>query len=46
MVMALCMCITERLSYKGGCGVRERTHFEEFKIRAGLGYRSTTSAYY
>ena len=28
----------EYLSYKGGCGVRESTHIEEFKRRAGLGY--------
>ena len=29
----------ERLSYKGGCGVRERTHIEMFKRTAGLAYR-------
>ena len=28
---------TERLSYKGGCGIRERTCIETFK-RAGLAY--------
>ena len=28
---------TERLRYKGGCGVRERTHIKEFKRRAGFG---------
>ena len=30
---------TELFSYKGGCGVHERTHIETFKRRAGLGYR-------
>ena len=25
-------------SYKGRCGIRERTHIEAFKTRAGLGY--------
>ena len=29
---------TKRFSYKGGCGVRERTHIEAFKRRGGLGY--------
>ena len=29
----------ERFSYKGGCGVRERTRFEKFKRTAELGYR-------
>ena len=29
----------KRLSYKGGCGVREHTRIEKFKRRAGLGYR-------
>ena len=29
----------ERVSYKGGYGVRERTRIETFKRRAGLGYR-------
>ena len=28
----------ERLSYNGGCGVRERTCIETFKRRAELGY--------
>ena len=27
----------ESLSYKGGCGVHERTYIEAFKGRAGLG---------
>ena len=26
----------EHFSYKGGCGVCERTHIETFKRRAGL----------
>ena len=26
----------EHLHYKGGCGVRESTHIETFKRRAGL----------
>ena len=30
---------TERFSYKGGYGVRERMHIETFKMRAELGYR-------
>ena len=30
---------TERFSYKGGCGVRERTRIKEFKRGTGLGYR-------
>ena len=29
----------ERFSYKGGCGVRERTHIEMFKRRIELAYR-------
>ena len=29
---------TEHFSYKDGCGVHERTHIEEFKRRADLGY--------
>ena len=29
---------TKRFSYKGGCGVRGRTHIEALKRRAGLGY--------
>ena len=28
----------KRFSYKGGCGVRGRTHIEAFKRRAGFGY--------
>ena len=28
----------ERLSYKGGCSIRERTCIKTFKRRAGLGY--------
>ena len=35
---------TERFSYKGGCGVRERTRIEALKRRAGLGYRQTASS--
>ena len=29
---------TKCFSYKGGCGVRGRSHIEVFKRRAGLGY--------
>ena len=29
----------ERFSYKGGCGIRERTRIKMFKTRAELGYR-------
>ena len=29
---------TKRFSYKGGCGVRGRSHIGAFKRRAGLGY--------
>ena len=29
----------EHLSYKGGCGIHERTRIEAFKRRADLGYR-------
>ena len=29
---------TKRFSYKGGLGMRGRTHIEVFKRRAGLGY--------
>ena len=35
----------KRFSYKGGCGVRECMRIKEFERRAGLGYRSTASAY-
>ena len=35
----------ERLSYKGGCGVHERTHIKMFKRRAGLGYKQTAVGY-
>ena len=29
---------TKRFSYKGGCGVRGRSHIETFKRRAALDY--------
>ena len=29
---------TKRFSYKGGCGMHERSHIEAFKRRAGLSY--------